>query len=105
AVVREHFRGCLTEFCQGVGRKAEAGHCLNRAELRFRDRLADLAPRIGEKGERTARGHVRIELAKRTGGEVARIGEGRLARRRLAGVERGEIAMAHVDLTARLEDS
>ena len=47
----------------------------------------------------------RVELAQRAGGEIARIGEGRLAGLRLAGVERGEVGKAHIDLAAGLENS
>ena len=103
--MREHFLGRLTEAGQRIDRQAEAGHRLDCAELRLGERLADLAPGVGEKGERTPRGDARIELAQRTGGGVARIGEGRLARRGLPGVQRGEIGMAHVDFAARLENA
>ena len=65
--------------------------------------LADFAPGIGEKLERALGRHARIELAQRAGGEIAWIGVDRLARGRLARIERGKIGVAHVDLAARLE--
>ncbi len=79
-------------------------HGLDRAELCRGERLADLSPGVGEERERPARGDARIELAERAGGEVARIGEHLLARLRLAGVKRGEIGKAHVDLATSLEN-
>ncbi len=103
-VVREHLGGRMAELGQRVGRQAEAAHGFDGAELRRGERLADLAPGVSEEGERPACGDARVELAQRARGEVARIGVDRLSRLRLAGVERGEIGMAHVDLAARLEN-
>ena len=68
------------------------------------ERLADLAPGVGEELQRARRRHPRVELAERPRGEVARIGEHGLAHLRLAGVQRREIGGPHVDLAARLED-
>ncbi len=77
---------------------------MNGLELGSGEGLADLAPGVGEELERTRGGDARVELAQRAGGEVARIGEGRLAGLGLAGVERAKIGVAHIDLSARLED-
>ena len=105
AVMRQHLGGRPAELCQRVGRQAEALHRVDRAELRRGEGLADLAPGIGEEGERARGGDARVELAQRAGGEVARVGVDRLPRLGLAGVERGEIGVAHIDLAARLEDA
>ena len=104
AVACEHLGGRMADLGQRIGRQAEAAHGFDGAELRRSERLADLAPGVSEEGERPACGDARVELAQRAGGEVARIGVDRLSRLRLAGVERGEIGMAHVDLAARLEN-
>ena len=104
AIVREHLRGRVAELGQGIGRQAEAAHRLDGAELGRSERLADFAPGIGEKLQRSLGGHARIELAQRARGEIARIGVDRLAGGRLARVERGKVGVAHIDLAARLED-
>ncbi len=66
-------------------------------------RLADLAPGVGEKPQRTSGGHRGIELAQRTGRGVARIGESLAAGGLLARVESGEIGLRHVDFAANLQ--
>ena len=104
AVLRQHFRGRAAELGQGIGRQAEARHRLDGAELGRGDGRARFAPGIGEKLQRPLRGHARIELAQRARREIAGIGEHRLARGRLARIERGEIGVAHVDFAARFED-
>ncbi len=104
AVMGEHLRRRLAERRQRIGRQAEALHRMNGLELRPGERLADLAPGVGEELERPRGGDARVELAQRAGGEVARIGEGRLAGLGLAGVQRAKIGVAHVDLAARFED-
>ena len=103
-ILREHLRRGVAKLGQRIGRQAEASHGLDRAELGRSEGLADFAPGVGEKRQRPLGGHARIELAQRAGGEIARIGVDRLAGRRLARVERGEIGVAHVDFAARLEN-
>ncbi len=105
AVTGEHLRRRAAEFRQRVGRQAEALHGVDGAELRRREAFADLAPGVGEEGERARGGDGGVELAQRAGGEVAGIGVDRLAGLGLTGVERGEIRLAHENLAARLEDS
>ena len=61
--------------------------------LRAARQRAHLAPGVGEEAQRTRRRDRGIELAQRTRGGVARIGEDLVAGRRLAGVDRGEIGM------------
>ena len=93
----------MAEPGQRIDRQAEALERVDRADLRRRERLADLAPGVGEETQRPPGGDPRVELAQRAGGGVARIGEDRLARRRLARVERGEIGVRHIDFAARFE--
>jgi hypothetical protein len=60
--------------------------------LRVGQRLGQLAPGIGEEAQRPGARDLGIELAQRSGGGVARIGEGLAARRRLPGVQRAKSA-------------
>ena len=59
AIVLEQLGGRVAKPGQGIGRQAEAAHGLDRAELGRGERLADLAPGVGEEGERPARGDAR----------------------------------------------
>ena len=70
--------------------------------LRAARQRAHLAPGVGEEAQRTRRRDRGIELAQRTRGGVARIGEDLVAGRRLARVDLGEIGMPKIDLAADL---
>ena len=103
AVSGEHVVDAVAGRHQRIGGEAERRESGDRAGLGVRERLGDLAPGVGEEPQRTGGGDPGIELAQRSGGRVARVGEGPGAGLRLAGVEGGEIRVAHIDLAADLE--
>ena len=61
------------------------------------------ADRVAPHRERALGGELRVELADRAGGRVARVHERREARLGAALVERGEVRQRHVDLAAHLD--
>ena len=63
----------------------------------------DSAQAIGEERQRALRGHAGIELAHGPGGGIARVDKGFLATGALALVELVEVAAAHIDLAAHLQ--
>ncbi len=89
---------------QRIDRKAPVGEKPHHADLAVgRQGAAHLAPGIGEEAQRARCGDLRVLLAQRAGGGVARIDVERLARRRLLLVEPGEIRLAEIDLAAHLD--
>ena len=73
-------------------------------DLRLRGHGAHLAPGIGEEVERPRRGDLRVELAKRAGGAVSRIGDRLQPLLLQALIEGAELGVGHVDLAAHLDD-
>ena len=70
------------------------------AHLGVGERLRERAPGIGEEAQGAAFGDTGVKLAERSGGGVPGVGEGLGPGIGLAGVERVEIGVAHVDLAA-----
>ncbi|GJE45559.1 hypothetical protein AEGHOMDF_4758 [Methylobacterium soli] len=104
AIMRDHGRRIGAQDCVRVHRQAPGPEPLHHAELAALEGWGHLAPGIGEEAQ-GARGRDRgIELAKRPGGGVARVGKERLAGRLLPGVDRGEIRVVEIDLAAHLAD-
>ena len=68
------------------------------------ERLADLAPAMGEEAQRPRRGDAGILLPQRAGRGIARVGEDLAARRFLPLVQGGEVGLRHIDLAAHFED-
>ena len=97
----DHFGAVTAKRGQRVGLKAEPGQLFDRTHLRRGQRRADFAPGIGEKLQRAGAGDFGIELAQRTGGGIARIGENPRA---LARIQRREIGMGHIDLAPDFQD-
>src|SRR6185312_7676286 len=64
--------------------------------------LAQLAPGVGEKAQRPRGGHLGIELAKRAGSGVARVGEDGAAGGGLLLIELEKRGARHIDLAANL---
>src|SRR5439155_270693 len=86
-----------------VDRKPPAAKALERLLMGAGDRAARLAPVIGEEFQWPARGDRRIELAQGAGGDIARVGEDRLAGGRALLVDREKPGAFHIDLAADLE--
>ncbi len=104
AVPGEHLLGAVAADHQRVGGEAEGGEPRDGGGLGVGQRLAELAPGIGEEMQRPGGADAGVELAQAAGGGVARVGEGAAAGGGLAGVQRREVGMAHVGLAADLED-
>ena len=104
AVEGQHLLERAADFHQRIGVKAAAREPLHHARLGLRRHVAHLAPGIGEKAERPRRRDAHVFLPQRSRRRVARIGEDRFTRFRLALVEREESRLGHVDLAAHLAD-
>ena len=102
-VMGEQFVGGPANFRKIVDRQSEAIERLQRLMLRGGKRRADFAPGIGEELQRSLRRHARIELAQRSCGAIARVGERGLAGGQLALVDVLEIGLAEINLTAHFE--
>ena len=96
------------------GAQAQRGHRVDRESPGFEVAqirpmgLADIAgvfaEPVGVEPQRAAGGDLRVELAERAGGGVARVGKRGLARFFAPAVEREEVVAAHIDLAAHLQD-
>ena len=76
AVMGEHFFDVVAAHEQVADRNARSRSiALHRQRLRVAERLAELAPAVGEEAQRPRGGDARVLLPQRTGGGVARIGE------------------------------
>ena len=101
---RRHLSQVAAEAGERIDRKAHALQPGEEVVVGGGDRLARLAPGVGEEAQGPRAGHRRIELAQRSRRGVARIGEDLAAGRPLPFVQIGEVGLAHVDLAAHLED-
>src|SRR5579864_8962004 len=86
-----------------VDRKPPATEAIERLLVGAGEGPARLAPVIGEEFERPARRDRRVELAQGTGGDIARVGENRLAGRFALRVDREKPGALHVDFAAYLD--
>ena len=98
AVVGEHVIRARAEACERVGLEAKVVEPVDGAHLGVGKGGGECAPGIGEELQRAGGGYGGVELAEGAGGGVPGIGEGLGACVGLAGVQRFEIGVAHVDL-------
>ena len=103
AILVQHLRRSGAKAGQRVGLKAKRGKPVDGAHLRVGKRGRQFAPGIGKKAQRSPGGDRGIQLTQRSGGGVARVGEGLGALLRLPRVQGREIGMAHIDLAAHLK--
>ncbi len=88
---------------RGRGHEAPLSEHRKRAPLAVGERLGHQAPGIGEELQRPLGADLRIDLAQRAGGEVARIGIGALTSFLGGLIEGGEGLQLDIDLAAHLD--
>ena len=103
AIMRDHKGRAVAEAGEVVHLEAEGPQPFERAVLRASQRLAENAPGVGVETQRPAGGDRRVQLAKASGGGVARVREGLCAPHLLPDVQRGEVVVGHVDFAANLQ--
>ena len=98
AIEGEHLIGRAAQPGARVYRQSPVAVGLDHAELAVGGQRRHLAPAVGEEPQRAGCRDAWIELAQRSGGRVARVGEELFAGALLCRVEGGKLGMAHVDL-------
>src|SRR5690606_14846745 len=104
AVERDHLIDRAAEPCQRIGREPPPPVCLVHAPLGWCRKPRVLAPGVSEEAEWTAGGDFWVELAERTGGGIAWIGEHLLAGRCLGSIQLLKVSMREIDLAAHIYD-
>ncbi|MNQ56612.1 hypothetical protein D3C85_707420 [compost metagenome] len=104
AIDRNQAFGALDAGRAVVDLEAPAAKGLQRAVLGFRERRRGLAPGVGEEGQGALGRDLRVFLAQRTGGEIARVGVGAAALGLGGGVEGVEGVVGGIDLAPDLDD-
>ena len=98
---RQHLFRVMAQARQRVRLEAKRRKPIDSALLRRGQRFADLPPAIGEEPQGARGGHVRVDLAQRSGGGVAGIGKNPAP---FGCVQAFEIGMAHVDFAPDLKN-
>ena len=92
------------QFHLGINVKSPARKPLDRAHLRIRNALRNLAPCIGKKLKRARRSHAWVNLPKRACCGVTRIFIGLFSPRNLRRIHSFKISVININLAANLND-